>query len=66
MGLRVVVDTNVFVSILQFGGRVSEILDLALQGTVELVTSQVLKSNLVSKSARRSGGKGIPGVSGFR
>ena len=40
MGLRVVVDTNVLVSIFQFGGRISEILNLALQGTVELYISQ--------------------------
>jgi putative PIN family toxin of toxin-antitoxin system len=46
MGLRVVVDTNVLVSIFQFGGRISEILDLALQGTVELYTSQPIIGEL--------------------
>jgi putative PIN family toxin of toxin-antitoxin system len=46
MGLRVVVDTNVFVSIFQFGGRIGEILDLALQGTVELYTSQPIVEEL--------------------
>jgi putative PIN family toxin of toxin-antitoxin system len=46
MGLRVVVDTNVIVSILQFGGRISEILNLALQGTVEIYTSQPMIEEL--------------------
>jgi len=46
MGLLVVVDTNVFVSIFQFGGRIGEILDLALQGAVELCTSQPLIEEL--------------------
>jgi putative PIN family toxin of toxin-antitoxin system len=46
MGLRVVVDTNVLVSIFQFGGRISEILDLALQGAVELYTSQPMIEEL--------------------
>jgi putative PIN family toxin of toxin-antitoxin system len=46
MGLRVVVDTNVSISIFQFGGRIGEILDLALQGTVELYTSQPLIEEL--------------------
>jgi putative PIN family toxin of toxin-antitoxin system len=46
MGLRVVVDTNVFVSIFQFGGGISEILDLALQGTIELFTSQAIIEEL--------------------
>ena len=46
MGLRVVVDTNVLVSIFQFGGRISEILDLALQGGVELYTSQPIIEEL--------------------
>ena len=40
MAVRVVADTNVFVSIFQFGGRTSEILDLALQGAIELCISQ--------------------------
>ena len=46
MGLLVVVDTNVFVSIFQFGGRMGEILDLALQGAVELCTSQPMIEEL--------------------
>jgi putative PIN family toxin of toxin-antitoxin system len=46
MGLLVVVDTNVFVSIFQFGGRIGEILDLALQGAVELCTSQPMIEEL--------------------
>jgi len=46
MGLRAVVDTNVFISIFQFGGRISEILDLALQGRVELFTSQPIIEEL--------------------
>jgi putative PIN family toxin of toxin-antitoxin system len=46
MGLRVVVDTNVFVSIFQFGGRIEEILDLALEGAVELYISQPIIDEL--------------------
>ena len=46
MGPRVVVDTNVFVSTFQFGGRIGDILDLALQGTIELHTSQPILQEL--------------------
>jgi putative PIN family toxin of toxin-antitoxin system len=46
MGLRVVADTNVFVSIFQFGGRIGQILDLAIQGAVELCISDPIVEEL--------------------
>lgn len=39
MGLRVVADTNVYVSIFQFGGPISQILELALDRTIDLFVS---------------------------
>lgn len=46
MALRVVADTNVYVSIFQFGGRMSEILDLAVAGSVELCISEPILEEL--------------------
>jgi len=46
MACRVVVDTNVYVSIFQFGGRLTEILDWAVDGSIELFTSEPLIQEL--------------------
>jgi putative PIN family toxin of toxin-antitoxin system len=46
MALRIVVDTNVFVSVFQFGGRIGGVLDLALQGAVEICVSQPIVDEL--------------------
>ena len=46
MALRVVADTNVYVSIFQFGRRMSEILDLAVAGSVELCISEPILEEL--------------------
>jgi hypothetical protein len=39
MALRVVADTNVYVSIFQFGGRLSQILELAVDRAIDLFVS---------------------------
>lgn len=39
---RVVADTNVLVSALQFGGRPREFLDLAIDGQIDLVLSEAI------------------------
>ncbi len=46
MALRVVADTNVYVSILQFGGKIGEILDLAVARTIELCISEPILEEL--------------------
>ncbi len=46
MALRVVADTNVLVSIFNFGGRITEILELAVDGWIELYTSPSLLDEL--------------------
>jgi putative PIN family toxin of toxin-antitoxin system len=46
MALRVVADTNVYVSIFQFGGRISEIVDLAVAGAIELYISEPILEEL--------------------
>jgi predicted nucleic acid-binding protein len=37
---RVVTDTNILVSALQFGGKPKQILDLAVDGQIELAVSE--------------------------
>lgn len=39
MALRVVADTNVYVSVLQFGGQIDEVVELALSQVIELFLS---------------------------
>lgn len=39
---RVVADTNILVSALQFGGKPKELLDLAADGQIDLATSEVI------------------------
>jgi putative PIN family toxin of toxin-antitoxin system len=39
---RVVADTNVLVSALQFGGKPKQLLDLAIEGQVDLAVSEVI------------------------
>lgn len=39
---RVVADTNILVSALQFGGKPKELLDLASEGQVDLATSEAI------------------------
>ena len=46
MALRVVADTNVYVSIFQFRGKIGEILDLAVAGTIELCISEPILEEL--------------------
>jgi putative PIN family toxin of toxin-antitoxin system len=46
MALRIVADTNVYVSIFQFGGRLSEILEVAVAGSVELYISEPILEEL--------------------
>lgn len=46
MALRVVADTNVYVSFFQFGGRVGELLDLAIDGSIELFVSEPITTEL--------------------
>ena len=47
--IRVVVDTNVYISALMFGGLLGELLDLAFAGGFLLVTSQALLDELEEK-----------------
>ena len=39
---RVVADTNVFVSALQFGGKPKQLLDVAIEGQVDLAVSEAI------------------------
>lgn len=39
---RVVADTNVLVSALQFGGKPKQLLDLAIEGQVDLAVSEAI------------------------
>lgn len=39
---RIVADTNVFVSALQFGGKPKQLLDLAIDGQVDLAVSEAI------------------------
>ena len=39
---RVVADTNVLVSALQFGGKPQQLLDLAIDGQVDLAVSETI------------------------
>lgn len=44
---RVVADTNILVSALQFGGRPRQLLDLAADGKIDLVTSEAILAEAV-------------------
>ena len=55
MACRVVVDTNVYVSIFQFGGRLTEILDWAVDGAIELFTSDPLIQELAGVLVEKFG-----------
>jgi putative PIN family toxin of toxin-antitoxin system len=55
MAVRVVADTNVYVSVLQFGGRLSDILDFADDGTIELCISEAILDELAGVLARKFG-----------
>lgn len=46
MRLRVVLDTNVVISGLLFGGLPRQVLELAIEGVVELVTSPAMEDEL--------------------
>lgn len=48
-GCKVVVDTNVFVSGLLFGGKPGEVLDLINRGKVVLVASPEIEAEVLSK-----------------
>jgi len=52
--IRVVADTNIFISALMFGGVPGSFLDLASLGTFLLVTSPVLWTNSTKSSASNS------------
>jgi putative PIN family toxin of toxin-antitoxin system len=44
---RVVADTNILVSALQFGGKPKQLLDLAADGQIDLVTSEAILAEAV-------------------
>ena len=44
---RVVADTNILVSALQFGGKPKQLLDLAVDGQIDLVTSEAILAEAV-------------------
>lgn len=44
---RVVADTNILVSALQFGGKPKQLLDLAVDGLIDLVTSEAILAETV-------------------
>lgn len=52
--MRVVLDTNVIVSALLYGGKPKRIMDLATKGTILAITSEVLLKELASTLYRLS------------
>jgi putative PIN family toxin of toxin-antitoxin system len=46
MSVRVVFDTNVYVSALRYGGKPAKVVDLAINGDFQLLTSLSLKAEL--------------------
>ena len=48
---RVVADTNVLVSALQFGGKPKQLLDLAVDGQVDLAVSTEIGPDVATRSA---------------
>jgi putative PIN family toxin of toxin-antitoxin system len=53
--IRVLVDTNVYVSALVFGGRPAVVLQLAESGAFELVVSATIKAELIETLTTRFG-----------
>lgn len=53
---RVVADTNVLVSALQFGGKPKQLLDLATDGQVDLVISEAIMTGPFVSSGTSSTG----------
>lgn len=53
--IRVVLDTNVYISALMFGGLPGAVLDLALLGSFQLVISPVLLDELCEKPEKKFG-----------
>lgn len=49
--IRIVADTNIFISALMFGGLPGAFLDLAFQGSFLLITSPTLLDELDENSA---------------
>lgn len=58
-GCKIVVDTNVFVSGLLFGGRPGRVLELINQGKVTLVTSPEIEAEVLSKLEKFGVGSGV-------
>lgn len=48
-GCKLVVDTNIFVSGLLFGGKPGKVLELISQGKIKLVTSPEIEAEVLSK-----------------
>lgn len=53
--IRVVVDTNVYVSALVFGGKPAAVLQLAESGAFQLVVSETIKAELVETLKNKFG-----------
>jgi len=53
--IRVVLDTNVYVSALIFGGKPAAVLQLAESGAFRLVTSETIKAELVETLTAKFG-----------